>query len=97
MERSQAKIVKALCFLILFQPMHSIKAEFKSNSLEIFKLKEQNYNLVIFDYISKIICNESFDYKFYHILTDRSLRTMIADRILQRLGECMPAGWLTTK
>lgn len=61
---------------------------------------EQSWSIVQqvkVDYIVDLLCLNRSDYRFYHILVDRTLETPIADEILRRLSACVTAGILTTE
>lgn len=107
------KMLKTVWFLILFQtkcfckPFENISEQLLSTELDFTKVElnvsqyfhfdQMNYNEALVEYVIKMLCNKNVDYRFYHILVDRSLHTKIADELLKRLGTCISGGILTTE
>lgn len=54
------------------------------------------YHNAIIDYIQYLICFEN-SYHFIHVYIERSLTTTIADKMINRLSNCLTAGILTSR
>lgn len=48
------------------------------------------------DYITRLLCSSKSEYRFYHVVIDRGLKTTIADEMLQRIHSCIAATVLVT-
>lgn len=56
---------------------------------------DEKHDTVI-DYVTQLICNNRSSYRFFHIYVDKSTSTMMPDRLMSDLNECMSAGILTS-
>lgn len=51
---------------------------------------------VMIEYISRLFCS-NVNYRFNHIYVERSLSTGLADKLINRISQCMSAGVLVSR